>query len=618
MEYKRFVFVATVLITNLIINAVEVDFSDGGYRINKSERRGEIKYDRREARDAAEDIAKQQKKEMKANYEKRVKERPWERIVIYDGGIVSNDFINTTSNRLIITVLDWESAKKDNVKDNRKIAEKYRLNLMLLPGDKYCEMNDGKNGVRLAKYLQAHKCCEINNETLLGNKFKYHSFYPKRLAPFEKYTTHKMILKLENGEKEMSYIANSMDDDGDGVYNFEEVMGTKGFVTDPTKMDTDDDGIPDKIDKNPLIKCKSNDPKLMPQEWAESFSRGESEKIKLLLPVDGDPDEDGLSNEQEKFLKTDPLEKNSDKAIAFPLIQYVVPDENGKFISYIYLYFNCDFPVVLDIWSSADPDESYPYDASIFVQDCIPLDSKKSPFKKLINKRRLQSHFGYRIVADVQPKTVYSFKICNNFDKIVWNEVSFKAYSKEEYFKTDKQYFAHGEFSMTKARNESNWDYPDFWPQTLPNLLSPCPDLIFSNLYSVKFQSDNFPEKYKKWNRYKLFFYKMPESEPSLSHYHYNIDFDKLGPGQEVYCSYRPDSKSGFKDFNNVRTILWCLRYVDPEFNEAALQSEMRPAFREERIRKNNPFVFKGNTLIEITRELRDRGYRNEPLVKWE
>ena len=71
MEYKRFVFVATVLITNLIINAVEVDFSDGGYRINKSERRGEIKYDRREARDAAEDIAKQQKKEMKANYERK-------------------------------------------------------------------------------------------------------------------------------------------------------------------------------------------------------------------------------------------------------------------------------------------------------------------------------------------------------------------------------------------------------------------------------------------------------------------------------------------------------------------------------------------------------------------
>ena len=100
--------------------------------------------------------------------------------------------------------------------------------------------------------------------------------------------------------------------------------------------------------------------------------------------------------------------------------------------------------------------------------------------------------------------------------------------------------------------------------------------------------------------------------------YHYNIDLDKLGPGQEVYCSYRPDSKSGFKDFNNVRTILWCLRYVDPEFNEAALQSEMRPAFREERIRKNYPFVFKGNTLKEITRELRDRGYRNEPLVKWE
>ncbi|MBF0106344.1 MAG: thrombospondin type 3 repeat-containing protein, partial [Deltaproteobacteria bacterium] len=88
------------------------------------------------------------------------------------------------------------------------------------------------------------------------------------------------------------WTAEAFDDDGDGVFNYDEIV----FGTDPNNTDTDGDGISDSIDAFPINASESYDID------ADGLPDGQ----------DNDTDNDGLSNQAEKSAGTNPLNSDSD------------------------------------------------------------------------------------------------------------------------------------------------------------------------------------------------------------------------------------------------------------------------------------------------------------------
>lgn len=611
-----------VIAMSLICSAVEVDFSDGGYKIKSDERKDKEKYERREPKEVAEDFERKRleakekadQRRLKSEYEKSLISRPFKKIVFYDGGVVTNDFVNTTSNRLMITVVDWEKAKLDGINKRDAISKNYLLKLMLLPGDKYQEMNDGGNGIRLPMYLQAKKLCKDANDNLSGEKFRYLNKY-NGLTLMDLYRQYDIDIKLKDCTRKVSFVPiwPSSDADSDGIKDFDEINGVNGFVTDPTDPDTDRDGIPDKEDKDPLVKCRSQAPDLTPYEWAEYRSKGDASKIELLLPANGDPDDDGLTNEQEKILYTDPLVKNEKKLIVFPKKQRIKQKGSGT----VNVYLNCDFPVLLKVWTVDSPmgtSSTYP---TVYESDITPLGWKPSPFTKLFNKRRTRSKTGYFITADVQPKTIYSFTI-NTTDNTYDNFVNVAAYKRDEYRDGESIGYINSErLILDKYRDYSPWMDSDFWPDS-PELISPQNDDIFTNLSEVVFKHADFPEKYKEWKRFRIYvtkFIKFTPSGPTK----YAYDANDLET-QEFCLTNNYDSSmiDNPKKFKDAETLLCYIMFCDPFFCARALRSETRVIFKENRIRKDNPFVFEGDTVKAIKEEIVKKGYTDEQLITWE
>ena len=615
-----------VIAMSLICSAVEVDFSDGGYKIKSDERKDKEKYERREPKEVAEDFErkrleakeKSDQRRLKSEYEKSLISRPFKKIVFYDGGVVTNDFVNTTSNRLMITVVDWEKAKLDGINKRDAISKNYLLKLMLLPGDKYQEMNDGGNGIRLPMYFQAKKLCQEVNDNLSGEKFRYLNEY-NGLTLMDVYRQYDIDIKLEDCVRKVSFVPiwYSEDADSDGIKDFDEIKGVNGFVTDPTDPDTDRDGIPDKKDKDPLVKCKSQTADLTPYEWAEYRSKGDTGKIELLLPANGDPDDDGLTNEQEKILHTDPLVKNEEKLIVFPKEQCVKQKGSGT----VNVYLNCNFPVVLKVWTVDSPmgtSSTYP---TVYESDITPLGWKPSPFTKLFNKRRTRSKTGYFITADVQPKTVYSFTV-NTTDDRYDNFVNVAAYKRDEY--QDGKSVGRIGFErliLDKYRDYSPWMDSDFWPDS-PALVSPLNDETFTDLSTVVFKYVDFPEKYKEWNRSGIFFTKFPKFSPSgPTKYTYDMNVSYCLASSHEFCltnNYDSTEIDDPKKFEDAETLLCYIMFCDPFFGWPALRSETRVIFKENRIRKDNPFVFEGSTVKAVKEEIVKKGYTDEQLITWE
>ena len=617
-----------VIAMSLICSAVEVDFSGGGYKIKSDERKDKEKYERREPKEVAEDFERKRleakekadQRRLKSEYEKSLISRPFRKIVFYDGGVVTNDFINTTSNRLMITVVDWEKAELDGIEKRDAISKNCLLNLMLLPGDKYLEMNDGGNGMRLPMYLQAKKLCKEANDNLRGEKFRYLLNKYDGLTLMDVHRQYDLDIKLEDSVKKISFVPvwHDGDKDSDGIKDFDEINGVNGFVTDPTDPDTDRDGIPDKKDKDPLVKCRSQAPDLMPYEWAEYRSKGDAGKIELLLPANADPDNDGLTNEQEKILHTDPLVKNEEKLIVFPKKQCVKPKGSGT----VNVYLNCDFPAVLKVWTVDAPmGTSNPY-PTVYESDITPLGWKPSPFTKLFNKRRTRSKTGYFITADVQPKTIYSFTV-NALDNRYDVFVNVAAYKSDEY-RDGKSVGRIGNerLCLDKYRDYSPWMDSDFWPD-VPELISPRNDGTFTNLSTLVFKYADFPEKYKEWKKFSIYVTKFPKFTPcGPTSYAYDIkDFKKEFSTQNFCLTNNYDSSEidKLKKFNDAETLLCYIMFCDPFFCCVhALRSETRVIFKENRIRKDHPFVFEGSTVKTIKEEIVKKGYTDEQLITWE
>lgn len=248
-----------------------------------------------------------------------IKKNPWKKWVLLDSAPVTNDFVNTTSNVVVITFLDYEGAAKNGISDIGTIREKYKLCCVLHPGDKYVETNDGKNGYRLARYLQIYDYCESAKQYIGSNVMNFDAD-KDGLTSYEEVIGTNIILSV-NGELNNYNIITFprvADSDKDGINDGDEIRGKNEFVTDPNNPDTDGDGIPDKEDKDPTMSCKYDDPVKMPTEWVEYWSKGDVELYKKLLLKNDDCDSDGLSNWEEKILETDPTEANRESFLVFP------------------------------------------------------------------------------------------------------------------------------------------------------------------------------------------------------------------------------------------------------------------------------------------------------------
>lgn len=96
------------------------------------------------------------------------------------------------------------------------------------------------------------------------------------------------------------------DRDGDGLTNGQEMLKN----TDPKNADTDGDGVVDGLDPFPLERAftRDQDQDAMPDEWEEEHKLSPETKNDALQ----DSDEDGLTNAEEFFEGTNPLEKDTD------------------------------------------------------------------------------------------------------------------------------------------------------------------------------------------------------------------------------------------------------------------------------------------------------------------
>ena len=597
--------ILAIFFCSLLCSGIEIDFSSGGYSLKKEERNGKEKYERRSS-----DEIYSKKRQAKEDYERHINEPihqsgpppAWKKIVVYDGGIITNDFINTTSNRLVITVLDYAKAKKDGISDLQSLFDKYQLNLMLLPGDKYHLMNDGGNGVRMEKYLQAHKFSDDMTK-IYSN---YNRLYDKSsgLSDYERFTVTNINVISDYTNKTLKIVRDWNDIDGDGVSSYIEIDGKKGYITDPTNFDTDNDGIPDKHDKEPLTKCKSENPEQMPMEWCKYRCKGKNENINLLLPAKSDPDNDGIINEYEKILYTDPL-KEDGKIICFPDKPVFEHQQDDTYVAYLNVYVNYDEPVtliVLSFYKHYDIPEDTP---SISYVSSTPLGWKPSIFKGLFHERRFLKKY-YRLVADVQPKTIHTFAITDKGHKIRFSKtIEVFAYSREQERKAyDNTSLGHRWIRAWRLEDYSPWPDPDYWPDP-PESAFPKADYIYKDYSKIVFRHEPFPERHKGWHTDTNDIIQIGVKACSQT----SIDQYDFVPKYH----YRSDD---FSDFKNSKTKVISYKYYDPYFGVHCINSKYFPIFQEERVDENSEFVFKGKTVREIKEELNKRMGREVEIIE--
>ena len=122
-----------------------------------------------------------------------------------------------------------------------------------------------------------------------------------------------------------------VDTDGDNLTDDEEVAaGADGFITDPAEADTDEDGVQDDIDTDPVDPANDNDgdglgnaaetdthgtDPLVPDTDGDGIDDGEEvsagEDGFVTLPLDPDTDDDGFADGVEVDLGSDPTDADS-------------------------------------------------------------------------------------------------------------------------------------------------------------------------------------------------------------------------------------------------------------------------------------------------------------------
>lgn len=609
----KFKILACFLASGLALSssAVDIDFSSGGYNVKKEEIKDKIKYEHRSTEEIEADLQEAKDEKKQTELEKIFAKQPWRKIIFKRDNIVTGDFVNASSNSLIITVLDRERIKRDNVKDPETIRKNYSLNLMLFPGDKFHETNDGKNGIKMSNYVSAYrKRDELLKKFSLQERFK-NDIDKDGLTYYEEVNVTNIVLKLEEADKNVYVSTNyrNRDSDGDGISDFDEIRGTKGCVTDPIDPDTDDDGIPDGADKSPLIKCKSANKKLMPQEWVDYLSNGDENKDKKLSPAAGDPDEDGLTNEQEKIFSTDPLTPDQDDVIFYPKKPLMRYNGKGAYIGILNIYLKRDVSAICELYTSYD-DYGQPENLENFEIKHIssrPIGWKPSATKKLFNKHQFTTKY---LSADIQPKTIYSFLLIykGNDNLNVFGGRSIKISVREpgknpEYPKYPKAPFFNSSAAIQHNRPDFRWSKSAYFPPS-PDLIYPTNDFIFSCVTNEIYKCEHLPDKYLKKKWYSILricpsFNLTPSLDPNKINNPWTEPPKSLPKDQKEYLSQ--------KDKYERNAYLWYYEIVDPDYNDPVVYSDIRIMFKEDRISEDHPLVFKGNTEKEILEEIEKR-----------
>ena len=607
MKSQIIYFVFIIFVSSPIV-AIDIDFSVGGYKVKSEEINDNVKYERRTS---IEIEAEQQKNKQKEEREKIFQEQPWRKIAFKTDEIVNSDYVNTSSNTVVITVPDWEKAKKDNIDDDRIIMKNYRLNLMLFPGDKYHATKDGKNGIKMSNYLSAYK----RRDELLERYSKETRFKKDNdrdgLSYYEEVNVTNINLKLEEGDKHIfvSTDYRKRDSDYDGLSDFDEIRGTHGFVTDPIDPDTDNDGIPDGADKSPLAKCKSNDPNKMPPEWIEYVAGEDNEKARLLIASKGDPDGDGLTNEQEKMFSTDPFTPDKEEVIYFPQKPLLRYDGNGAYIGKINIYLNRKEAAICELHTSYDgtgtPENMD--DFEIKHVSSVPVGWKPSPLKKLFNRNRFKTKSLYAVI---QPKTIHSFLLIykgdDNLNMFGGEDVIItirEPGANPDHPEYPKSPFFHKYVKISHNKPDFRWKDISYFPPS-PKLLYPTNDYIFSCVTNQIYRSEPLPQKYIEKGWYSILrvcpsFNLTPKTDPNKIKNPWTENPRALPEDKNEYNKQR--------DKYERNAYLWFYEIWDPKFREPVVYTDIRVMFKEDRISEDHPLVFKGDTEEEILEEIEKR-----------
>jgi hypothetical protein len=600
-----------IIVVGMTISAkgIDIDFSSGGYNVQNEEIKGNIKYERRSSFeiDGVRLKEKEEKEKEENENAKKVllEKQPWRKICFDNNSITDSDYINKSSNSVVIAVLNYEKVKKDGVKEPKIFNDKYKLNLLLLPGDKYHKMNDDGNGVRMASYEWANG----KREELIS-KHELNSLLASDedkdgLSFLEEMKGTNLVLKLDDVDKNV-WVATSPicnDTDGDGLSDFEELRGVKGFVTDPFEPDTDQDGIPDGSDKNPLVKCKSADQDRMPQEWIDYLCKGDNEKSKLLMFTKGDPDEDGLTNEQEMLFKTNPLKAEKEKVIFFPKKPLLRFDGKSAYSCEVNLYLNQSEPAICQLWTSTDGfgKKGNIDNLKIKYVSSRPFRGKAAPMGKLLNQFKFKNQY---MAAKIEPRIIHTFLIIFDSKNKSYLNGDYLKVSVSDLGKNPKSSdgvlppFYNKSFLLYQNYLNTHADDINYYPNP-PELTYPTNNFIYSTFEKNIFVYDQLTRKYKD-----ELWYEYVQVLPVR-----NLKPNDGKPGLKDICYMPMNKRQKIDNANqfNKNTCLWYVGYMDPLAGDYMVYSDIRIMFKEDRISEDHPFVFKGNTEEEILEEIEKR-----------
>lgn|GEM_PF-1529924 len=524
-------------------------------------------------------------------WEKEKQKNPWKVWKFWEKGIVTNDFVNTSSNVVVITFLDHEGAAKDGVTDINAIREKYRLCCVLYPGDKYVETHDGKNGLRLAQYAQIHEYCR-NARNYYGLKVMDEDWDKDGIPSWNEVRGTNIVVKYKTCSSNLYVFTSiwSSDTDHDGIKDIDEIRGTNGFVTDPMDPDSDGDGIPDGSDKYPAYSCESDDPKYMPKEWAEYWSRDNKSFYDKLLLADADPDGDGFTNKEEKMMDLNPIWPDRDRVIIFPRNPKFRHVKGDKYEGYVNFLINTNVLTKVQVWTASWSDLMR-YSPTIKYLDSVPLREKV--FKR---EEYFEMNIGdsktHNLFAVVQPMTVHKFKITHK-GKGFLHDISFTVNCRKYPHKKDFSDYMdlgtkHVDFQLRYDRFLLD-NYP-----RIPKLLSPAADyILFEKKNDLLKWSDTSDVKFP-WKG----------SAHNKTIGQFGVFADRYFSDTKFDFGYGGSSCYGFSHggvyFN--KQFEFETYAVGPGLNAAGVTmiGEYVPMFRTKRLTEDCSFVFKPDTMRNI------------------
>jgi hypothetical protein len=526
----------------------------------------------------------------KEEWKEEVKNNPWQKWV-FKKGIVTNDFVNTSSNVVVITFLDYEGATQNGVSDIKTIREKYKLCCVLHPGDKYVETHDGKNGFRFARYLQVHNYCK-QAKLYCGLKYMdIRDFDSDGIGNWEEIKGVNLKLKINNKAKEKLIFTNpgNVDSDNDTIKDGDEVYGKNGFITDPTDPDTDGDGIPDNEDKNPLVSCISNNPQNMPIEWAEYWSKGDSALLKKLIPVNGDCDNDGFTNAEEKMMETDPTVPNKEKMIVFPkhLVLNNIGDDQYEGEFNVLINTNVMTEISLNTGSWYDTTRKHP---GIKYISSTPLHKNIFKWKSLYSEsvRDSKSYFKFAVV---QPMTVHKFKII--YKKEGWFEdldTRIMCYNADN---SRDNFNLISEINLIFKTEFEKYYPPEKTPE-VPKIIKPSPDFYFFSNEQIACEWTDTNVHYP-WSTYFLVSYMQINNVFLGKNFKYQDNYNG-----RYNLSDRWNNFASYKDNSDDEFLALAFGVNIKHEQKICLLGEHIPVFRTRRLTEDSSFVFKPDTMRNI------------------